>query len=46
MMKKFYEAPIAEELYADAANLMNGNESLESGYDDSGSDVKWESDLL
>ena len=42
-MKKFYEAPIAEELYADAANLM----ALTSAEGDgAGDDVDWNSDLL
>ena len=44
MMKKFYEAPVAEELYADAANLMNLLGSTDN--DQSGDDIKWEEDLL
>ncbi len=42
-MKKFYEAPIMEELYADASALMN-DISLSGGSDNSGDDVDW--DLL
>lgn len=41
-MKKFYEAPIAEELYADAANLM----LTSAEGDGAGEDVDWDSDLL
>lgn len=44
MMKKFYEAPVAEELYADAANLMSLLGSTDS--DKSGEDVDWDLDLL
>lgn len=44
-MKKFYEAPVAEELYADAPALMNGAElSGDSDVvtsDGSGQDLPW-----
>ena len=43
MMKKFYEAPVAEELYADAPALMN-NIFLSSDSDESKEDLNW--DLL
>ena len=42
-MKKFYEAPVAEELYADASALLN-NIWLSSNADESGTDLEW--DLL
>ncbi len=40
-MKKIYEAPALEELYADAPAVMD---ALTSGGDQSGSDLDW--DLL
>ena len=46
-MKKFYEAPVAEELYANAPALMtddiagSGNEDVVSGSDESGQDLSW-----
>ena len=46
-MKKFYEAPIVEELYANAENLMaDATQSLVGGGDNSGGDLVWDSDLL
>ena len=39
-MKKFYEAPIAEELYADAPAVMDT--LVTSGGDQSGSDLEWD----
>ena len=42
MMKKFYEAPVAEELNVDAANLM----LTSAEGDGAGEDVDWELDLL
>ena len=42
-MKKFYEAPVAEELYADADALLN-NVFLSKNSDESGTDLDW--DLL
>ena len=42
-MKKFYEAPVAEELLAEAAALLNADVLL-SGSDESGDDLNW--DLL
>ena len=39
-MKKFYEAPVAEELYADAPALMNGA-PLSGDSDGSGQDLSW-----
>ena len=39
-MKKFYEAPVAEELYADAPALMNGF-ALSGNSDESGQDLSW-----
>ena len=44
-MKKFYEAPVAEELYANAPALMSGAE-LSGNTDDeisdaSGQDLRW-----
>ncbi len=43
-MKKFYEAPVAEELYADAPALMNNDVFLSSDSDESKEDLNW--DLL
>lgn len=43
-MKKFYEAPVAEELLAEAAALLNSDVLLSGGSDESGSDLDW--DLL
>ena len=43
-MKKFYEAPVAEELLAEAAALLNSDALLSGGSDDSGADNDW--DLL
>lgn len=42
-MKKFYEAPSVEELYADARALMS-DATLSGGSDESGDDLDW--DLL
>ena len=42
-MKKFYEAPSVEELYADAHALMS-DITLSGGSDESGDDLNW--DLL
>lgn len=42
MMKKFYEAPIAEELNVDAANLM----LTSAEGDGAGEDKLWDGDLL
>lgn len=41
-MKKFYEAPVAEEIYADAAALMNDGFTLSGGSDESGEDLSWD----
>jgi len=41
-MKKIYEAPVAEEIYADVPALMS--DALLSGNDNSGDDLAW--DLL
>lgn len=43
-MKKFYEAPAADELYADAPAVMGDMLNASSGNDESGSDLDW--DLL
>ena len=49
-MKKFYEAPVVEELYANAPALMSGAEL--SGNtdvmisDESGVDVRWNESIL
>lgn len=43
-MKKFYEAPSVEELYADAPALMSNIELSVGGFDESGDDLDW--DLL
>lgn len=40
-MKKFYEAPKAEELLAEAADLLNADVLL-SGSDESGEDLDWD----
>ena len=40
-MKKFYEAPIAEELYADAPAVMQ-DATIASKADQSGSDLEWD----
>ena len=42
-MKKFYEAPVAEELYAEAPELLN-SVLLSKDSDESGEDLEW--DLL
>lgn len=43
-MKKFYEAPVADELLAEAAALLNADVLLSGGSDESGDDLDW--DLL
>ena len=43
-MKKFYEAPVAEELLAEAVALLNTDVLLSGGSDESGEDLDW--DLL
>ena len=40
-MKKFYEAPTAEELLAEAVALLNAD-GLISGSDESGEDLDWD----
>ena len=45
-MKKFYEAPVAEELLAEAAALLNSDVLLSGGSDNSGDDLEWDQDLL
>ena len=40
-MKKFYEAPVAEELLAEAAALLSSDPLL-SGSDESGDDLDWD----
>lgn len=40
-MKKFYESPVAEELLATAADLMNGSAEIMAA-DNSGEDLEWD----